>query len=65
MEIKMEKRQIPNISNEKAEQAIKDYGQERTKENLAKIVNLLRPSGLFVPAMLNEEKKPVPYFLKD
>ena len=64
MAIRMEKRQIPNISNEKAEQAIKDYGQERTKENLAKIVNLLRPSGLFVPAMLNEEQKPVPYFLK-
>ena len=61
----MENKQIPNVSNEKVEEAIKEYAKERTKDNLSKVVNLLRPSGLFVPAMINEEKKPVPFFLKN
>lgn len=61
----MEKKQIPNVSNEKVEEAIKEYAKDRSKENLSKVVNSLRPTGLFVPAMINEEKRPVPFFLKN
>lgn len=60
----MENNQIPNVSNEKAEEAIKEYVTDRTMDNLTKVVNLLRPSGLYVPAMMNEDNNPVPFFLK-
>lgn len=61
----MDKNQTRQISNEAAEAAIREYAGEQTKENLTKVVNLLRPSLLLVPAMVNEEKKPVPLFLKN
>lgn len=61
----MEKKQMPNIANEKVEEAIREYAKERTKDNLSRVVNLLRPTSLYVPAMINEEKRPVPYFLKN
>jgi hypothetical protein len=60
----MENNQIPNVSNEKVEEAIREYAKDRTMDNLTKVVNLLRPTGLYVPAMLNDDKKPVPFFLK-
>lgn len=61
----MDKNQTRQISNEAVETAIREYTGEQTKENLTKVVNLLRPSLLMVPAMVSEEKKPVPLFLKN
>lgn len=61
----MENNRTKQISNEKAEAAIIEYKAERTKENFSKVLNLLRPSQLFVPALINEDKKPLPLFLKN
>ena len=60
----MENNQIPNVSNEKAEEAIREYVKDRSMDNLTTVVNLLRPTALYVPAMINDEKQPVPFFLK-
>lgn len=61
----MDKNQTRQLSNEAVEAAIKEYAGNQTKENLTKVVNLLRPSLLLVPAMVNEEKKAVPLFLRN
>ncbi len=62
----MEKNETKKLSNQAAEAAIKEYAKDTSKENLTKVVNMLRPSLLLVPAMLHEEeKKPVPLFLKN
>lgn len=53
------------ITNEKLEEAIRVYQEERTKENLGIILNLLRPTKLLVPAMLKAPNQPVPCFLKN
>ena len=61
----MEDKQTKQISNERAEAAILEYKAEQTKENFSKVLNMLRPSQLFVPSLVNEEKKPMPLFLKN
>lgn len=53
------------ITNDRLEGAIKDYAAERTKEHLSTVLNLLRPTKLFVPAMLQAPDRPVPCFLKN
>ena len=40
------------ITNDRLEQAIKEYATEHTKEKLTEVLNLLRPTKLLVPAML-------------
>ncbi len=52
------------ITNDALEEAIKEYAQERTKDGLSKVLNLLGPTRLLVPAMLREENQPAPCFLK-
>lgn len=52
------------ITNDKLEEAIKEYAKERTKEKLGMVLNLLRPTKLLVPAMLKAPNQPVPCFLK-
>ncbi len=61
----MDNNGVQKVSNEKIEAAIKEYAADRTKDNLSKVVNMLRPAGLLVPAMMKEEQKPVPFFLKN
>ena len=52
------------ITNDRLEQAIKEYATEHTKEKLTEVLNLLRPTKLLVPAMLQAPDKPAPCFLK-
>lgn len=52
------------ITNDALEEAIKEYAEDRTKEGLSKVLNLLGPTRLLVPAMLKEENQPAPCFLK-
>lgn len=61
----MNEKTIMEITNDKLEQAIKEYAAERTKENLSAVLNLLRPTKLLVPAMLKAPNQPVPCFLKN
>ena len=53
------------ITNDRLEEAIKQYAAERTKENLTTVLNLLRPTKLYVPAMLKAPDQPTPCFLKN
>ena len=48
----MEEKTTMEITNDRLEEAIKDYAADRTKEKLTTVLNLLRPTKLFVPAML-------------
>lgn len=52
------------ITNDRLEQATKEYATEHTKEKLTEVLNLLRPTKLLVPAMLQAPDKPAPCFLK-
>ena len=52
------------ITNDRLEEAIQAYATEKTKENLSTVLNLLRPTKLLVPAMLQAPDKPIPCFLK-
>lgn len=61
----MDEKMIMEITNDKLEQAIKEYAAERTKENLSAVLNLLRPTKLLVPAMLKAPDQPMPCFLKN
>ena len=60
----MDEKTTMEITNDRLEQAIKEYATERTKEKLTEILNLLRPTKLFVPAMLQAPDQPTPCFLK-
>ena len=60
----MEEKTTMEITNDRLEQTIKEYATERTKEKLTEILNLLRPTKLFVPAMLQAPDQPTPCFLK-
>ena len=60
----MEEKTTMEITNDRLEQAIKEYVTDRTKEKLTEILNLLRPTMLFVPAMLKAPDQPTPCFLK-
>lgn len=53
------------ITNEKLEEAIQTYIDVRTSENLGSVLNLLRPTKLYVPAMLKAPNQPLPCFLKN
>ncbi len=61
----MDEKMIMEITNDKLEQAIKEYAAERTKEKLSAVLNLLRPTKLLVPAMLKAPNQPTPCFLKN
>ncbi len=61
----MEEKTTMEITNDRLEQAIKSYAAERTKENLSTMLNLLRPTRMLVPAMLQGPNQPVPCLLKD
>ncbi len=60
----MEEKMTIEITNDKLEEAIREYAKANTKENLTTVLNLLRPTKLLVPAMLQAPDKPVPCFLK-
>ena len=60
----MDNKVTMEITNDKLEEAIRVYLADRTKENLAAVLNLLRPTKLLVPAMLKAPNQPVPCFLK-
>ena len=61
----MEEKMTMEITNDRLEEAIKEYAADRTKENLTTVLNLLRPTKLFVPAMLQAPDRPIPCFLKN
>lgn len=61
----MDEKMTMEITNDRLEEAIKQYAAERTKENLSAILNLLRPTKLLVPAMLKAPDQPTPCFLKN
>ena len=48
----MDDRTTMEITNDRLEEAIREYAADRTKERLSEVLNLLRPTKLFVPAML-------------
>lgn len=60
----MEEKITMEITNDRLEEAIQAYATEKTKENLSTVLNLLRPTKLLVPAMLQAPDKPIPCFLK-
>lgn len=60
----MEEKMTMEITNDKLEEAIKEYATERTKEKLTEILNLMRATKLLVPAMLQAPDQPIPCFLK-
>ncbi len=53
------------ITNENLEKAIQAYIDERTPDNLGNVLNLLRPTKLYIPAMLKAPNQPLPCFLKN
>ncbi len=61
----MDDRTTMEITNDRLEEAIREYAADRTKERLSEVLNLLRPTKLFVPAMLKAPDQPVPCFLKN
>lgn len=61
----MDNKTTIEITNDRLEEAIKEYASDRTKERLSTVLNLLRPTKLFVPAMLKAPNQPVPCFLKN
>ena len=60
----MEEKTTMEITNDRLEEAIKQYAAEHTKERLSDVLNLLRPTKLLVPAMLKAPDQPVPCFLR-
>ncbi|MBP3488656.1 MAG: SseB family protein [Roseburia sp.] len=61
----MDEKVTMEITNDRLEEAIREYAAERTKEKLSAVLNLLRPTKLFVPAMLKAPDQPTPCFLKN
>lgn len=61
----MDNQRMRQISNKPAEDAIKMYAKEQSKENLVTLLNALRHSVLLVPGTMNEEKKASPLFMKN
>ncbi len=60
----MENKVTMEITNERLEEAIREYTAERTPERLQTLLNLMRPTRLFIPAMLKSPNQPAPCFLK-
>ena len=54
----MEEKTTMEITNDRLEEAIKDYAADRTKEKLTAVLNLLRPTKLLVPAMIKAPDQP-------
>lgn len=61
----MDEKMTMEITNDRLEEAIREYAADRTKERLTEILNLLRPTKLLVPAMLKGPNQPIPCFLKN
>lgn len=61
----MDNKVTMEITNDKLEEAIREYIADPTKEKLSVVLNLLRPTRLLVPAMLKAPNQPVPCFLKN
>lgn len=61
----MDEKMTMEITNDKLEEAIREYATDRTKEKLSDVLNLLRPTKLLVPAMLKAPNQPTPCFLKN
>lgn len=53
------------ITNDRLEEAIREYAAERTPERLSAVLNLLRPTKLFVPAMLQAPDRPTPCLIRN
>ena len=53
------------ITNDRLRRLLRNTPQTRTKERLTTVLNLLRPTKLFVPAMLQAPDRPIPCFLKN
>ena len=60
----MENKVTMEITNERLEEAIREYTAERTPQRLQTLLNLMRPTRLFIPAMLKAPNQPAPCFLK-
>ena len=52
-----------DVKNEKLEELVKQYTDEKNADNLNALIEELRKCRLLVPANINEEKKPVPCML--
>lgn len=52
-----------DVKNEKLEELVKQYTDEKNADNLNALIEELRKCRLLVPASINEEKKPVPCML--
>lgn len=52
-----------DVKNEKLEELVKQYMDEKNADNLNALIEELRKCRLLVPANINEEKKPVPCML--
>lgn len=52
-----------DVKNEKIEELVKQYTDEKNADNLNALIEELRKCRLLVPANINEEKKPVPCML--
>lgn len=61
----MDEKMTMEITNDRLEEAIREYAAERTKEKLSDVLNLLRPTKLYVPAMLKAPDQPIPCFLRN
>lgn len=61
----MDNKVTMEITNDKLEEAMKEYLADRSKEKLTLVLNLLRPTKLLVPAMLKAPNQPIPCLLKN
>lgn len=61
----MDNKVTMEITNDRLEEAIREYLADRTKEKLTMVLNLLGPTKLLVPAMLKAPNQPIPCFLKN
>lgn len=60
----MDQKITMEITNDRLEEAIREYVKEPSKELLSNVLNLLRPTKLIVPAMLKAPDKPIPCFIR-
>ncbi len=54
-----------NVKNDKLEELLDRYGKDGTADSLNQLVNHIRTCRLLVPAMVNQDKKPVPCFIRN
>lgn len=53
------------VQNPKVEELIKTYSEEKTADNLNKLIYEIRRSRFLVPASVSKDKKPMPLFIKN